>query len=194
MADVDLKKWRESRPLATEDQALSESFSERAAELRSQVSFLLSGGLTEGAIEALSALAEEDMVDFCIMVDLAGAIDIADVDPLEAETQLHLSEFLDQEPWRSLAVDNDMTVALAMVEDILLQSTSVPWYRVSPQLPVTLANLMDRVNREQYLRFAAELEARLHRHPGPAASGVGVVLEILRVGAHRVGAHPLDLK
>lgn len=193
MADVDLMKWRESRTLATDDRALSESFSERAAELRSQVSFLLGGGLTDGAVEALGALAEEDMVDFCIMVDLAGAIDITDVAPLDAETRLHLSEFLDREPWRSLAVDNDMTVVLAMIEDILLQSTSAPWYRVSPQLPVTLANLMDRVDREQYLRFAAELEGLLQRHPGPAAGGVGVVLEIVRIGARRVGAHPLDL-
>jgi hypothetical protein len=194
MADVEMLKWRESRALATDARALAEAFATRAAEVRSQVHFLLGGGLTEGAIAALAALAEEDMVDFCIMVDLASGVAIDGVPPLDAETQLHLAEFIAQEPWRSLAVDNDITIALAMIEDILIKATPAPWYRVSPQLPVTLANLMDRVDREQYLRFAAELEARLARHPGSTLNGIGVVLEIVRAGARRVGAPPLELK
>src|SRR5262244_2079597 len=106
MEDLELLKWRESRTLAVEDRALAEEFASRASDLRSQVSFLLSGGLTEGAIEALGALAEEDMVDFCILVDLAAGIPIGGIEPLDAETRLHLTEFLDEEPWRSLAVDN----------------------------------------------------------------------------------------
>ena len=77
-----------------------------------------------------------------------------------------------------------------MIEDILVQPDRTPWYRTSPQLPVTLANLMDRVDREQYVRFAAELEARLQRHAGHPSDGVVLVREIVRAGARRVGVHP----
>jgi len=190
MEDLELLKWRETRTLAVEDRALADEFAARAADIRSQVEFLLGGGLTEGADEALGALAEEDMVDFCIMVDLAAGVEIPGIAPLDAETRLHLSEFLEEEPWRSLAVDNDITVALATIEDMLLQSDEAPWYRIAPQLPVTLANLMDRVDREQYIRFAGELEARLRQHRGHTADGVVIVREIVRAGARRVGVHP----
>lgn len=190
MDDLEILKWRESKAVAVADHALAEDFSARASEVRSQVRFLLSGGLTDGAVEALGALAEEDMVDFCIMVDLAGAVEIGGVAPLDPETRLHLTEFLDREPWRALSVDNDITIALAMIEDVLSQPHRAPWHRISPQLPATLANLMERVDREQYVRFASELEARLQRYPSHAADGVAMVREIVRVGARRVGAHP----
>lgn len=189
MDDLEILKWREAKLLAIEDHALAEEFAARAAEVRSQVSFLLGGGLTEGAAAALAALAEEDMVDFCIMVDLAGGIRIGGCDPLDAQTRLHLSEFLDEEPWRSLSVDNDIIITLAMIEDILVRGNEMPWYRASPQLPVTLANLMDRVDREQYVRFAAEFEARLTRHPDHASDGIVLVRELVRAGARRVGVH-----
>lgn len=191
MEELDLLKWRESKAMAVEDRALAEQFATRAAEMRSEVEFLLSGGLTEGASAALAALAEEDMVDFCIIVDLAGGVAIDGVPPLDADARLHLGEFLDEEPWRSLAVDNDITVALAMIEEAVLRSEGEPWYRTSPQLPVTLANLMDRVDREQYQRFAGELDLRLQRHPDRAADVVAIVREIVRSGARRVGAHPV---
>jgi hypothetical protein len=191
MEDLDILKWRGSKALAVEDRALADEFAARAEEIRSQVDFLLGGGLTDGASEALGSLAEEDMVDFCIMVDLAGGVEIGGVAPLDAQTRLHLAEFLDEEPWRSLSVDNDITIALAMIEEILVGSDQEPWYRTSPQLPVTVANLMDRVDREQYLRFAGEFEARLQRHPNQAAYAVAVVREITRSGARRVGAHPV---
>jgi hypothetical protein len=189
--ELGILKWRESKAIAMEDLALREQFAARAAQVRSEVDFLLSGGLTEGASAALGALAEEDMVDFCIIVDLAEGVTIDGVAPLDARTRQHLGEFLDQEPWRSLAVDNDITVALAMVEETVARSDQAPWYRTSPQLPVTLANLMDRVDREQYLRFSAELELRLQRHPQHAADIVALVREIVRGGARRVGAHPV---
>jgi hypothetical protein len=189
--ELGILKWRESKAMAVEDRALAEQFAARAAQVRSAVDFLLSGGLTEGASEALAALAEEDMVDFCILVDLAGGVAIDGVAPLDAQTRLHLSEFLDQEPWRSLAVDNDITVALAMVEETVARSDREAWYRTSPQLPVTLANLMDRVDREQYQRFSCELDLRLRRHPDHAADLVAIVREIVRCGARRVGAHPV---
>lgn len=190
MEELDILKWRESKAMAVEDRALAEQFAARAAEVRSEVDFLLSGGLTEGASEALGALAEEDMVDFCIIVDLAGGVAIDGVVPLDADTRMHLTEFLDVEPWRSLAVDNDITVALAVIEETVARSDREPWYRTSPQLPVTLANLMDRVNREQYHRFSSELGLRLQRHPDRAADVVALVREIVRSGARKVGAHP----
>ena len=49
-----------------EDEALSEEFSQRAAEVREQLVFLLENGLTEGAEASLAAVAEQDMGDFCI--------------------------------------------------------------------------------------------------------------------------------
>jgi hypothetical protein len=192
MPDMDLLKWRGSRALAPEDRALADAFAARAADVRAQVEFLLGGGLTEGAEESLSALAEQDMVDFCIMGDLAAGIDIDGVEPLDAETRQHLEEFLDEEPWRSLGIDNDITIVLATIEDMLLRADEAPWYRVAPQLPVTLANLLDRVNREQYLRFVAELQARLKKHPDATSDGLVIVREIVHGGARRIGAHPVE--
>ena len=191
MEDLDLLKWRGSKALALEDRALADEFSTRADDVRSQVVFLLGGGLTEGASDALATLAEEDMVDFCIMVDLAGGVEIDGVTPLDATTRLHLTEFLEQEPWRSLAVDNDITVALAMIEETLGTADATPWHRTSPHLPVTLANLMDRVDREQYLRFVGELQPRLHAHRQQAPAATAVVREIVNAGARRVGAAPV---
>ena len=191
MDDLELLRWRESRALAVdEDAALAEEFTTRAVDVREQVAFLLGSGLTEGASEALTALAEEDMVDFCIMVDLAAGVPIDGVEPLDETTRLHLEEFLDQEPWHSLAIDNDITVAIGTIEDLLVRAdATTPWYRISPQLPVTLANLMDRVNREQYLRFAGELDARLANHVD-ATNVLRVLQEIVVAGARRVGARP----
>ncbi len=198
MDNLTILKWREAKALATDDATLEEAFVERAAELHSDVTFLLSAGLTEGAVAALTALAEQDMVDFCIMVDLASGMNIGGVAQLSAPTQQHLSEFLDRDPWYSLSVDNDITVTLAMIEDVLAHAPEVPWYRTSPQLPVTLANLMDRVDREQYARFAEELQTLAARHPETAATspvdagadGLALIREIVRAGARRVGAHP----
>jgi hypothetical protein len=191
MADLELLKWREARGRARDDDAeLADEFAARAADVRAEVTFLLGAGLSEGADESLAALAEGDMVDFCIMVDLAARVPIGGVEPLEDETRMHLEEFLAEEPWRSLAVDNDLTIALAMIEDVLNRSdATTPWYRVSPQLPVALANVMDRVNREQYVRFAGELDARLARHLD-AGANLRVLHEIIVAGAHRVGARP----
>ncbi len=186
--DLDILKWRGAKSPA--DREIADAFAARAAEVRSQVAFLLGGGLTDGAVEALGALAEEDMVDFCIMVDLAMAVAIPDVEPLDATTQLHLREFLDGEPWRSLAIDNDITIALAMIEDLLQGDADTPWYRTSPALPALLANLMDRVDREQFARFAGELDTRVRARNQRTSGGLAVIYEIVRAGARRVGAPP----
>jgi hypothetical protein len=190
MDNLELLRWRESRALALEDQTLAEAFSSRAAEVHAQVKFLLSQGFSEGANESLAALAEGDMVDFCVMVDLAGAVDIPGVAPLDESTRLHLEEFLDQEPWHSLAIDNDITIALATIEDLLERmANGEPWYHVSPQLPVTLATLMDRVDREQFMRFAGELTGR-QQHVRNSAERLRFLNEIIIAGAHRVGVRP----
>jgi len=190
MDNLELLRWRESRALALEDQALAEAFSLRAAEVHAQVTFLLSQGFSEGANESLAALAEGDMVDFCVMVDLVGAVKIPDVAPLDESTRRHLEEFLDQEPWHSLAVDNDITVTLATIEDLLERMTNgEPWYHVSPLLPATLASLMDRVDREQFIRFAGELTNR-QLQVRNAAEQLGFLNEIITAGAHRVGVRP----
>lgn len=190
MDHLELLRWRESRALALEDATLAEAFAARAAEVHSQVTFLLAKGFSEGAAEALTAMAEGDMVDFCAMVDLAGAVAIPGVVPLGEDTRLHLEEFLDQEPWHSLAVDNDITITLATIEDLLVRMVDgATWYRVSPQLPVTLANLMDRVDREQFMRFAGELGVRQQRYRN-AAERLRFLNEIIIAGAYRVGVRP----
>lgn len=190
MDNLELLRWRESRALALEDQALAEAFASRAAEVHAQVTFLLSQGFSEGANESLAALAEGDMVDFCVMVDLAGAVEIPDVAPLDESTRRHLEAFLDQEPWHSLAIDNDITINLATIEDLLARmANGEPWYHVSPQLPATLASLMDRVDREQFMRFAGELTNR-QLQVRNAAQQLGFLNEIITAGAHRVGVRP----
>ena len=114
--------WREfnrkMQAAKEEDEAQAEEFSTRAAEVREQLDFLLSAGLSEGAEEALNAMAEGDMTDFCIMVDLAEPIDIPDVEPLSEDVRKQLHNFLDGEPWHSLVVDNDITVTLASLDAI----------------------------------------------------------------------------
>lgn len=62
------------------------------------------------------------MGDFCIMVDLAQAVAIPGVEPLGKDTVEHLREFLETEPWHSLLVDNDVTVAhtgVRLPDDVL---------------------------------------------------------------------------
>jgi hypothetical protein len=55
---------------------------------------------------------------------------------------------------------------------------------------VTLAGLMDRVDREQLARFAAELEARIEAHPEADEAAVGMIRELVAVGAKRLGLRP----
>jgi hypothetical protein len=188
MDNIDMLKWRESQARSLDDQALADGFAQRAAEVRQEVEFLLAAGLTEGASEALTAVAEQDMVDFSIMVDLTAAITIDGVEPLSADTRTHLEEFLDEEPWHSLAIDLDITVVLAMIEDVLQHQGR--WYETSPQLPLTLATLMDRVNREQFQRFAAELHVLKGNHEQSDSTTEDMIHELVQVGARRVGVNP----
>ena len=180
-----------------EDVAHHEAFVSRAQELRDEIEFLARNGLNEGAEETLGTLAEQDMTDFCIMVDLAADVSIDDIVPLDAETRLHLTEFLDNEPWHSLAVDTDMTVALAMIEDVAAGPRELPWYEVSPNLMRVTARVLDQANAEQVRRFAAELNA-LHEASGTsvppdAAEIIGYIVGTGRQPAWAASAGTLDL-
>lgn len=174
-----------------EDAAHRAAFVARARELADEVAFVLGNGLTEGAVEALSALAEQDMADFCIMVDLAASVSIAEVTPLAPEVRLHLEEFLDDEPWHSLMVDNDLTVAVAMVEAVAAADDEVPWYETSPNLVRVTARVLDQANAEQVQRFVGELnalgEASGARLPNDAAE---ILQYIVRGAAQRLGIEP----
>ncbi len=190
MDNIKLLKWRESQNLV-EDEAIAAHFAERAAEVRREIEFLLTAGLTEGAEEALAAFAEGDMVDFSIMVDLASHVAIDGVEPLPGETRLHLEEFLDEEPWHSLAIDLDITVVLAMIEDVLAHEGR--WYETSPKLTLTLATLMDRVDREQFQRTEAEIQALINRHEVSDATTIEIINSLVHVGAQRLGVRPHEL-
>jgi nitroreductase len=160
-----------------EDQAIA--FAERAQEMRDQLEFLLSAGLSEGAEHSLNALAEEDMTDFCIMVDLAEPIDIPGVTPLAKQTRQHLHNFLDGEPWHSLVIDNDITVALASLDAIGATESNRPWYEQAPHLVELLARLLDQVNKEQLLRLVGEYNSLAARDNLHLPKELGAAFEAL---------------
>ena len=184
--------WRDlTHQQVAHDDDDAAAFTERAEELRAEVEFLLSGGLSEGAEEALGALAEQDMSDFCIMVDLSQEMDLPGVTPLANTTRKHLEQFFDHEPWHSLMVDTDLTVALAMYENLAMREDNLPWYEVSPNLVRITARVLDQANAEHLQRFAGELEA-LHDHSKlelpPAVAELARYL--VDSAAHRLGIEP----
>ena len=176
------------------DAALSEEFSQRAGEVREQLVFLLENGLTEGAEASLAAVAEQDMGDFCIMVDLAQGVAIPQVDPLDRGIVEPLQEFLNHEPWHSLQVDNDVTVAIAMLEDVAARADEGPWYRVCPNMVRVVARVLDQVNKEQMQRFAGEIEA-IHKRSGlqHPADVKALVQNLLQSNSIRLGIRPPEL-
>ena len=176
---------------AAEDAALSDAFSQRAVEVRESIEFLLDNGLNEGAEAALGTLAEQDMGDFCIMVDLAQRVAIPEVEPLRKVTADHLEEFLETEPWHSLLVDNDVTVAIAMLEDVAVRVDEGPWYRVCPNMARVVAGVLDKVNAEQMQRFVGEIEALKSRTGVRLPDDVlDLVTNLVRSNAERLGMRP----
>lgn len=175
--------WRELnrrvQSAKREDEEHATAFAERAQEMCDELEFLLSAGLSEGAEESLNALAEEDMSDFCIMVDLAEPIDIPGVAPLKEETRKHLHNFLDGEPWHSLAIDNDITVALASLDAVGASVSSRPWYEQAPHLIEMIARLLDQVNKEQLLRLVGEYNVLATRDNLHLPRELGVTFEAL---------------
>ena len=189
--------WRlnvHDRHGADADTAISDAFAQRADEVRESVEFVLSNGLNEGAETALGTLAEEDMGDFCIMVDLAQGITIPGVEPLGKDTAEHLCEFLETEPWHSLLVDNDVTVTIAMLEDVAVRADEGPWYRICPNMVRVMAAVLDEVNEEQMRRLVGEIEA-LHVRTGVRlpADVLALVENLVHSNAARLGVRPPSL-
>ena len=179
---------------ADADTALSEAFAQRAAEVRESVEFVLNNGLSEGAETALGTLAEEDMGDFCIMVDLAQGVSIPGVERLSKDTAEHLREFLETEPWYSLLVDNDVTVAIAMLEDVAVRAGEGPWYRVCPNMVRVMAAVLDEANTEQMQRLVGEIEALQDRTGVRLPDDVLALVEnLVHSNAVRLGVRPPSL-
>jgi hypothetical protein len=184
--------WRElnrrMQAAKDEDEEQALEFAERAAEVREEVVFLLGAGLSEGAEQSLNSLAEGDMTDFCIMVDLAEPVAIPGVDPLTEDTRKHLHNFLDGEPWHSLVIDNDITVALASLDDIGVSASNRPWYEHAPHLVELIARILDQVNKEQLMRFVGEYNALVARDHLHLPTELGTVFEsLVHAATQRLG-------
>ena len=134
-------------------------FCTRASELRELITRTLSGGLNEASEEILADIAGDDIVDFCIMVDLAGDIDIPDVDALDEDTREWLSRWIESEPWRSLAVDTDISVCIAMLRAYGKSDEETVWHMSDPHLLRSISRVFDAADREQYLHFVGEINA-----------------------------------
>lgn len=141
----------------------AEYFCNRALELRELVVDLLGGGYTEGVEQALGDIAEEDTVDFCILVDLANQVDIPDVEALEDEDAEKLQQFIHSEPWRSLEVDTHINVCLAMLRAYGESEAETIWHMGDPHLLRTMSRAFETTNSEQLGRFVADINALAKR-------------------------------
>ncbi len=154
---------RQSHRVAVADDEIAAQFQSRAQELRVELIDLLAAGLSDGVCVALSALAEEDMVDFCIMVDLAEPVALNGVEPLPEHTRQLLAQFLDDEPWHSLSVDHDITVTLALLDSVGVQPAQAHWYLYAPGLFDLLGRTCARASKEQFMRLVGEYQALAER-------------------------------
>ena len=103
----------------------------------------------------------------------------------------HLAKFLDHEPWHSLMVDTDLTVALAMYESLAIREDNLPWYEVSPNLVRITARVLDQANAEHLQRFAGELQTLHDRHAGELPQEVAeLVRYLVASAAQRLGIEP----
>ena len=162
--------------------------------MRERIVFLLENGLNEGAEASLAAMAEEDMGEFCIMVDLAQGVSIPGIVPMQKETAEHLQEFLDHEPWHSLQVDNDVTVTIAMLEDVSVRADEGPWYEICPNMARVAAATLDQVNKEQMQRFAGEISAiRERTGVGPTQDVMALLQNLIHANATRLGMKPPEM-
>ena len=179
---------REQVAAHAEDADLAEAFRARVAELKETVEFLLNGGLNEGAAEALGAIAEQDMADFCILVDLADP-QIADrYGGVDATCQQALAEFMQLEPWRGLSVDNDLTIALALLDEVSSLHVDRPWYTHAPTLAAVTGRALDAADADQLARFVGEFNVLAERDDLQLPDGFEAVLEgQLNRAANRLG-------
>ncbi len=185
-------RWRDlHRQMAQaqkEDAVLAEQFDERAAELAEQVQFLAGAGLTDGATAALASLAEQDMADFCILVDLADA-GFADRWPgLSAQAREALAAFLAEEPWCSLIVDHDITIALALLDEVCGLHTDRPWYDYAPGLAAITGRALAAAHADQLARFVGEYNALAKRDDLHVPDDFAGILQTqIGAAAHRLG-------
>ena len=186
---------RRAAGVRAQDEEQATMFAERAGELREELEFLLSGGLSEGAEDTLNTLAEEDMADFCIMVDLAEGVDIPGVEPLQEDTREHLSQFLEHPTWHALIVDNDITVALAMLDNIGTVHANRPWYEYAPHLMEVLARVLDNAEAEQVKRFIGEYNQLAQRDDLHLPDELPQMFNALVQSAcKRLGIAPLEIR
>lgn len=160
----------------------AEYFCSRAEELRDLVGRVLQSGLSEGAEQALGDLAEEDMVDFCILVDLANEVDIPGVTSLEHEDAAKLRQFLATEPWRALIVDTEINVCLAMLRSYGESEAETIWHMGDPHMLKTISRAFEAADREQLGRFVAEINRIAAR---PAVRFDTELMALMTAGAER---------
>ncbi len=146
-----------------EDAALAAQFDERAAQLAEQVQFLAGAGLTDGARAALASLAEQDMADFCILVDLADPGFAQRWPELSPQAREALAAFVAEEPWRSLIVDHDITIALALLDEVCGLHTDRPWYDYAPGLAAITGRALNKAHTDQLARFVGEFNVLAQR-------------------------------
>lgn len=157
--------WRDFLHARSEQvESDAEYFCDRAREMREEIEFVLANGLNEGAEDSLGELAEEDMVDFCIMADLANHVDIPGVEPLSAETARCMEQFLANDPWHALLADAEIVVCLAMLRAYGESERDTIWHRNDPYLLTAISRALDDCNEEQLGRFVAETDALAQRN------------------------------
>ncbi len=186
-------RWRqlrdEMRTNSSSDQQLHREFCQQAQQVREQLCFLLNG--SSGSEDSLSALAEEDMTNFCVMVDLAQGIALDDVAPLPADIRNQVLRFLATEPWRSLAVDNEISVALALLDSLGIAPSDTPLGQQPPGLLNVVESVLQNVNTEQYNRFLQEYQRLTQRDQLGLPNELSSVFEaMVRQAADRLGIRP----
>ena len=171
-----------------------EYFCSRAQELRDLVVRVLSGGLSEGAEQSLGDMCEADMTDFCILIDLAAQVNIPDVEALPDDVAAALTLFVDQEPWRSLAIDNDITVCLTMLRAYGEDSAAQIWHMGDPHILRSISRVFEGVNKEQLGRLAGEINHLAEEgHVDFDVELMALIVACAERAAARLGVAPLPI-
>ena len=90
-----------------------------------------------------------------------------------------------------MLVDNDITVAVAMLEDIAVRTNEGPWYRISPNMARVIAGVLDQANAEQLQRFVGELHALKQRTEVELPGEVSTIVDnLIHSNAERLGIRP----
>ncbi len=131
------------------------------------------------------------MADFCILVDLADEHMETRFGALSDTAREALAEFLGEPPWQTLAVDHDITVALALLDEVGSLRSDQPWYRLSPGLAALTGRVLDNVDAEQLNRFVGEYKLLAERdHLQLPVDFTEVLQTQLNLAAERLGVRP----